>query len=209
MTLTIHGGKPSPFARKVITVFEEKGVAYQSENLIPMPKTPELMEKNPLGKIPILEHDGSYIPDSSVIVAYLERLHPENSVYPEDPKDYARALFLEEYADTKGPEALGNVFFERFIKKQFFQQEPDESIVAPLLAEAVPALLDYLETQLEPGAEFLVGARFSVADAAWGAQLGGLHFAGEKIDPARHPKVAAYVEKLFARPSFKNAMAIG
>ena len=63
--MIIHGGSPSPFARKVIVAFKEKGVAYESKDLAPFPKSPGLLAMNPLGKIPILElADGSYIPDS-------------------------------------------------------------------------------------------------------------------------------------------------
>src|SRR5262245_9129477 len=98
--MKLYGALLSPFVRKVKIMLEEKGIAHECENLIPLPKTPELLAMNPVGKIPILVDGELTIPDSSVICAYLEKTHPAPAVYPSDPAEYARALFLEEYADT-------------------------------------------------------------------------------------------------------------
>src|SRR5262245_19717243 len=97
-TPIVHGVPASPFVSKVLALLEEKGLAYESRSLVTQPKTPELLARNPLGKIPILEHGGFFLPDSSVICAYLERLHPEPSLYPKDARELGLALFLEEYS---------------------------------------------------------------------------------------------------------------
>jgi len=201
--MLIHGGRPSPFVRKVLTVLEEKNLSYEQKDLTPVPKTPELLEKNPLGLIPILEHEGAYIPDSSVICAYAERLQPEPALYPKNPKDYARALFLEEFADTRFGGAVGPIFFQRFVRAHIFQQEPDEQIVQQALTEELPPVLDYLETQAGDGGTIL-GA-FSIADAALAAHLGSLNMVGEPVDPKRWPKLASYSQELLSRPSVMAA----
>ena len=154
--LIVKGAKPSPFARKVIVTLEEKGIPYELENLAPIPKTPELLAMNPLGKIPILQDGDDHIPDSSVIIAYLERIHPTPSVYPEDPKEFARALFLEELADTRIVDVIGGIFFERFIRGRLFEQEPDAEKVDAILANDRPPLLDLLESLVPDGASTLV-----------------------------------------------------
>ena len=105
--IIVKGAKPSPFARKVIITLEEKGIPYEVETLAPFPKTKELLAMHPLGKIPILQDGDVHIPDSSVIIAYLERIHPSPSVYPEDPVEYARALFFEEFSDTRMVDGIG------------------------------------------------------------------------------------------------------
>ncbi len=204
MTLIIHGGTPSPFMRKVRVALLEKGLAFENKNLSPFPKTPELLAMHPLGKIPVLEHDGTMIPDSSVICAYLERIHPEPRLYPEDPKDYARALFLEEYADSRLAETIGPVLFERFIKPNIFKQETDTERVQEALEKQIPPAFDWLEAQLGDG-EALVGPRLTIADVAVGAQLQSLVFAQEAIDDSRWPKLARYASTLHARPSFEKA----
>jgi glutathione S-transferase len=68
---------------------------------VPGPALARPVPGSPLGKIPCFQ-DGDYtLPDSSCIIAYLERTNPRPALYPEDPKEYGRALFLEEYADSR------------------------------------------------------------------------------------------------------------
>lgn len=204
--MKLYGAAPSPFFRKCRVVLEEKGIPYETENLVPVPKTAELLAMHPLGKIPILRDGDLVVPDSSVICLYLERKFPQPAVYPADPTEYARALFLEEYADTKLAEVFGGIFFERFVKPNVLQQTPDEARVQDLLAREVPAVLDFLEGQL-PEARETVLPRFSIADAALGGQLGSLAFARIEIDAARWPRAARYARAIAARPSFKTALA--
>jgi glutathione S-transferase len=121
-----------------------------------------------MGKIPILRDADVVVPDSSVICAYLEKKHPSPALYPAEPADLAKALFLEEYADTRVFEVLGPILFERVVKRFVLKQEPDEARVADLLARELPPVLDYLESQL-PGDGDSVLTRFGIADAALGA----------------------------------------
>jgi len=206
--MIIHGATPSPFFRKVIVTLEEKGLRYDRKDTAPFPKTEALLAMHPMGKIPILEHEGGFVPDSSVICAYLERLAPEPSLYPADPKAFAKALFLEEYADTKMLDVIGAIFFERYVKPNVFQGETDEARVAELAENELPGVLDYLEAQLPEGPGTVL-EDFSIADAALGAHLGGLHFSGMELDAGRWPRLGAYLSGLLERPSFQKAMAMG
>jgi glutathione S-transferase len=204
--MKLYGANPSPFFRKARVVLEEKGIPYEIENLVPIPKTPELLALHPMGKIPVLRDGEVVVPDSSVICAYLERKHPSPALYPDDPADLAKALFLEEYADTCVGETMGGIFFERFVKTNVLRRATDEARVRELLEHAVPPVMDYLESQA-PRDRDTVLARFSIADAALGAHLGNLTLAGIEIDTRRWPRTARYYGALLARPSFKTAMA--
>ena len=204
--MKLYGANPSPFFRKARVVLEEKCIPYETELLTPVPKTPELLALHPMGKIPVLRDGETVVPDSSVICAYLEKKYPFPALYPDDPAPLAKALFLEEYADTQIAETMGAVFFERFVKTHVLRQQPDEVRVQQLLENAVPPVLDYLESQI-PGDRDTVLTRFSIADAALGAHLGNLSFAGIEIDAQRWPRTARYYGALLARPSFKTAMA--
>jgi len=204
--MKLYGATPSPFFRKARVVLEEKGIPYEIERLVPVPKTPELLALHPMGKIPILRDGGVVVPDSSVICAYLEKKVPTPALYPSDPADYARALFLEEYADTKIGEVMGGIFFERFVKPNILQQPTDEERVKEKLENELPGVMDYLETQVPADGDSVL-ARFSIADAALGAHLGNLTFAGLEIDARRWPRSARYYRALLERPSFKTATA--
>lgn len=202
----VHGGVPSPFVKKVCAFLAEKGVAYELRPLAPFPKTPELLAMNPLGKIPIYQDGELMLADSSAICAYLERVHPKPALYPADPKAYGRALFVEEFADTKLNEVLGGVFFQRVIRPNFFKQEADEAAIAKALAEQIPPALDWVESQVTSG---VLGGTLSIGDIAVGAQLANFRLAGEKIDGSRWPKLAAWAERTLARPSFAKLLEGG
>ncbi len=197
----IHGANASPFVRKTRVAFAEKGIAYELNPLMPFAPSPEYLKKSPLGKIPCFEDGDFVLPDSSCITAYLERANPNPPLYPSDPKEYGRALWYEEYADTRLVENLGAVFFERVVKAML-KQETDEARVKQVLAEGIPPVLDYLEGEIGDR-EVLVGTRFSVADIATCSPFVNFMHAGESVDASRWPRLAAYVERHHTRPSFK------
>ncbi len=202
MGYKLYGANPSPFVRKVRVFLAEKGIDYEHEQVIPFAAPPEFRERSPLGKIPYFEHDGRFLADSSVIQAYLERRHPEPALQPEDPWEYARCLWFEEWTDGGLIPVVGPVFFERFVKPNFFKQEPDEAVVKESL-DKLPEHLDYLEKELADGREFLAGGRFSVADIAVGSAFVNLALGGERPDADRFPNVVAYLQRVHSRPSFK------
>ena len=94
--LEVHGANASPFVRKVRVVLAEKKVPYELKPIFPFGPNPEFRKISPLGKIPALVDGERSLADSSVICAYIERKHPEPSLYPSDPYEYARALWFEE-----------------------------------------------------------------------------------------------------------------
>jgi glutathione S-transferase len=75
-------------------------------------RTAEFLARFPLGKIPVLElDDGSHLPDSWVIMEYLEDVLPAISLRPEGARARAHMQLLARYADTcLGPAALFPLF---------------------------------------------------------------------------------------------------
>ena len=197
----IHGVNASPFVRKVRIAMAEKGLDYELEPVMPLNVSDEYKKISPLGKIPTYEEDGWTVPDSSVIISYLEQSQPEPALYPADARDRATALFLEEYADTAVVSAAGTVFFQRIVAPAFMGQPTDDAVVRNALEEELPPVLDYLESQLADGRSYLVGDAFSVADIAVTSPFVNLRHAGESVDPSRWPKTAGYLENGFARAS--------
>jgi glutathione S-transferase len=55
----------------------------------------------------------------------------------------------------------------------------------------------------------VLGGALSIADIAVAAQLANFRLAGEKIDGARWPKLAAWAERTLARPSFAKLLEGG
>jgi glutathione S-transferase len=198
----LHGVNASPFVRKVRVALAEKGVDYDLDPIMPIGVSEDYKKLSPLGKIPCWE-DGDYVlPDSSAIIQYLDRKHPEPRLYPEKPEELGRALWYEEYSDSKLTETVGPIFFNRVVVAKIMKGEPDPARIQEGL-DGLPAVFDYLEGELSDGRQVLAGSHFSIADLAVCSPLTNLMHAGESLDASRWPNLAAYVERHHGRPSYK------
>jgi glutathione S-transferase len=201
--LTLYGINLSTFTRKVRLALLEKGIDHSFE-IAPM-GSPKVRALHPLGKIPVIEDAGVVIPDSSVIIAWLERTCPAIPLYPADDVQFARALWLEEYADTRLREATLPYFSENVVKTVFQGKPGDESALAAAAALRDEAF-DYLEREL-PDWGFAVGEALSVADVAIGAQLITYRQGAGPLDHNRWPGLVRYLESLLARPQWSAVIA--
>ena len=193
--LVLYGINLSTFTRKVRLALAEKDIEYRFE-VAPMGSA-RVRALNPLGKIPVVEDRGVVIPDSSVIIAYLERAYPGRPLFPADAGCLARALWFEEYADTRLREATVP-FFAEHVVKPVFQGKPAD---AGELARAAPVRdesFDYLERELD-GREFVAGETLSVGDIALGAQLITYEQGGGEMPRDRWPQLSRYLAALKAR----------
>ena len=203
---TVYGVLGSPYVRKVLVALAEKGIAYDREDVLPVNVSAEFRKMSPLGKIPAYRDGDRTLADSSVIIAYLEKTKPEPPLYPADAYDYARALWFEEYGDGGMIPGVGpKIFFQRIVGPRFFKHTTDEAIVSKAVNEELPPMFDYLEGEVG-NREWLVGNRFSIADIGVATQFVNLMLAGVTVDATRWPKLATYVGRVHARPSFANVI---
>ena len=202
----LHGSNISPYVRKVRVALAFKGIEYDDVQQIPFGAPPEFVAKSPLSKIPCWEEGELILPDSSVILSYLEHRYPDPPLLPAAPGPRARALWFEEYADSTVAVAVAGVFFERVVKPSIFKQETNQAIIDEALNRAVPKVLDYL-TQCLGDDEFMVGGAFSIADIALTTPFVNFAIAGERVDAERWPKIAAYVERIHSLPCYAPIVA--
>ena len=88
----------------------------------------------------------------------------------------------------------------------FMNKAGDEAAVEKAASEAIPPVFAYLEAQLGDG-EYLVGGRFSLADIGAASPFVNYQLGGGTIDRAKYPRLASFVERIHARPSFKGPIA--
>jgi glutathione S-transferase len=203
----LHGVPVSPYVRKVQAVLELKGVDYTINPIIPFGDKTELLALNPMGKIPAFQDDDVTLADSSVISAYLEKRYTDNPLYPADTVDYARAVWLEEYADSHMVSTLGLIFFHRVLNPKFFDTPSDEEIVGKAIAEDAPIIFDYLEGQLGDN-DYFVGNTLTIADISIAGPFVNAEVAGVTVDASRWPKLAAFVQRIFDQPWFNNKIEL-
>ncbi len=197
----LHGANISPYVRKVRVALAYKGIEYSNTQQSPFGAPEEFKAKSPLSKIPCWEEGELILPDSSVILSYLEHCHPDPPLLPSAAAPRARALWFEEYADTKLGETVAAVFFQRVVRPNVLKQETDEQGVAFLLGTALPRVCDYLTERLGDD-EFMVGGEFSLADIALTSPFVNFALAGETIDAARWPAIASYVNRVHSLPCY-------
>ena len=202
MSLKLIGAHISPFVRKVRVVLAEKNMSYEHDPMAPFGVSDEYKRMHPLGKVPVLTDGDKVIPDSSAICVYLEKTEAEPALYPSDAYELSRALWFEEFADSGFINGTIVLFQQRVLQPIFFKAEGDESKVETALNETIPPFFDYLERELGDN-DYLVGNRFSIADIATGTQFVSFAHGKGEVDAGRWPKLAAYVDRVLTRPSFK------
>ena len=83
--MTIYDAARCPYCARVRIALAEKGVEHELFAIDLSDRPAWLYEKNPLGKVPVLEEDAFVLPESEVIMEYLEDRYPEPALLPADP----------------------------------------------------------------------------------------------------------------------------
>ena len=202
--MILYGSTLSPFVRKVMAFAGEKGIALELKPTgLPDP-APEFCKASPFRKMPAFQ-DGDYcLPDSSAIVHYLEAKFPEPALIPADPRERGLTIWFDEFADTIFAACGAKIFFNRIVAPRFMKRPGDEAVAAAAERDELPPILDYLETVVPDGGSYLVGDQLTLADIAVAGPFANLAHLGISFDRQRHPRTAAFVERILARPSFSQ-----
>lgn len=146
--LTLYDADRCPYCARVRIVLAEKGLEYETVVIDLDDRPAWIYEKNPLGKVPVLEEDVFVLPESEVINEYLEERYPEPALWPADPAERAHGRLL--------------VFrFDRLSDAYYALRRGNESARTELHEQ-----LNDLESLLA-GRPFLSGREFGLADAAY------------------------------------------
>ena len=201
-SMILYGSTLSPFVRKVMVFAGEKGIELELKPTgLPNPE-PEFCAASPFRKMPALV-DGDYgLADSSAIIQYLEAKVPEPALIPAEARARGRTIWFEEFADTILFACGGKMFFNRIVSPLFFKRPGDEAVAEAAQREELPPILDYLETLVPDAGGYLVGDGLTLADIAVAGPFANFRHLG--IDIGDHPRTAAYVERMLARPSFSQ-----
>ena len=204
MSRKVIGSYVSPYVRKVLACMVLKGLDYEIDPITAFFGNDEFERLSPLRRIPVLVDDGMALCDSTVICEWLDEAYPGYKLLPSDPKDRARARWLEEYADTRlGDIFIWGLFYPQFVHPMIWGEPGDADRIAKSLAEDIPREMDWLEGEL-PAEGFLFGERIGLADIAIASFFRNAAYVDFRPDPARWPRVAAFVERALAEPCFAS-----
>lgn len=155
--LSVYSAKPR------IAMFE-KAIAHETGLVNWTPATgwikpEELPRLNPKAQIPVLVDGDSVIPDSTIILEYLDERFPKPALFPAGAAERARCRVLEDLGDTLLAANLGVLVREVLLKPD--PSTRDAAAVAQTKAE-LARQYQRLDRQLGKH-EYLCG-EFSVAD---------------------------------------------
>jgi glutathione S-transferase len=207
---TLYGSRFSPYVRKIRVLCAEKSVPYELIDVNVFDPPIWFPRISPLKRIPVL-HDAEaqadgFLPDSSIIAAYLDHLFPTPPLYPAAPWPRALATWLEEYIDTELIRHMGFEVFRPRVVSRLMGQQCDEALVQQSLTVSLPPLFAYLEQQLG-GQQFFIGETMTIADIAVASPFVNFRHAGETLNPLLYPALAAFVTRMHARASFADVIA--
>ena len=176
---TLYTADRCPYAARVRIVLAEKGLAYEAVEIDLDDRPAWLYDKNPAGRVPVYEEDdGLVLPESYVIMEYLEERYPEPALWPVDAAERALGrLWLERFDDR-----LGDAYYA------VRRGEPQDVLDAKLAD-----LEDALDAQ-----PYLSGREYGLADAGY---VPWILRAIDRFDVELGPAAADWLERLSARPA--------
>jgi glutathione S-transferase len=181
VSLVLYNAARCPYAARVRIVLAEKGVEFETVEIDLSDRPAWLYEKNPAGRVPVLEEDDRPLAESVVIMEFLEERYPDPPLLPPDPADRAAVRLL--------------IFRDRDLTDPYYALRRGEDGAAERLDAALAKLDVHLYEQ-----DYLGGAEYGLADIAlvpW--VLRARDMLGVNLNG--YPSLGAWLERLEERPA--------
>jgi stringent starvation protein A len=102
--LVLYDADRCPYCARARIALAEKGVEHEVVSVDLTDRPAWIYEKNETGRVPVLEEDAWLLPESAVILEYLEERYPEPPLLPADPAERAQArVLIFRHDDFTGP----------------------------------------------------------------------------------------------------------
>ncbi len=195
----------SSYSQKVVMAFNEKGLAFERAivSLMDPNENAEYRKINPLGKLPLLidEKAGRTIPESSIIIEYIDRHYPGGTkLIPDDPDLARQVRFKDRMMDLYVNDSMAKIFFDGMRPEG--QRDP---LGVTQARERLDAIFSLVDKDLADKT-WAMGDTFSMADCAAAPALAYCRM----VHPFdAHKNLAAYAGRLFERPSFAKVAKEG
>ncbi len=145
--LTLYDAARCPYCARVRIVLAEKDLEYEPIEIDLADRPAWIYEKNSTGRVPVVEEDGWLLPESAVIMEFLEERYPEPALQPADPADRAAARLL--------------IFRDSDLTSPYYALRRDEEGARERYDEALGRFEALLGEQ-----PYLSGAEYGLADIA-------------------------------------------
>jgi glutathione S-transferase len=197
--LTLCGFSASNYYNKVKLALLEKGVPFE-EKKVWTDRSPALLEKSPLGKVPFFEIDGKVLFESQVMLDYVESAYPQKPLIPADPYEAARIRQLIQFMELHLELVARELYLEAFFGGKIAD---DVKIrVQKQLKRNITAF-----GQIASFSPYIAGSEFTMADCAAIVHLPLIGMATKAIygeDMMAAYPVRDYMKLVGERPTVKK-----
>jgi len=203
MSLTLHFHPLSSFCHKALIALYENDTPFTPKlvNLQDDAERTAFRALWPIGKFPVLQDAARdrMVPESSIIIEYLDRHYPGKTRFIPEDSDLARQMRLRDrFLDLHIHMQMQKIVGDRLRpadKKDAYGVEQARDLMDRALRMLEPAMADKA---------WAMGETFTMADCAAGPAL----FYADKVAPlaGKFPNVAAYLGRLTQRPSYARAL---
>jgi glutathione S-transferase len=194
----------APNPRRVRIFLAEKGVAYDTIEVsiaAMQHQSPEFRKKSPLALLPVLElADGKVLRESMAISRFLEEQFPEPNLLGADAWERAQIEQWNRHAELELLIPIAQVF--RHTHAFWNGRIKQSAEYGEIMREQVTSRFDWFDSELAQR-PYLAGDRFTVADITALCAIDFGKVAQIRIDPAAHPHLASWHQRVSERPSAK------
>lgn len=154
--VVVYGFPTSTYVNIVRLVLTHKNVPFAFRDLEPEMGSPTHLELHPFERVPILEHEGFRVYETSAIALYVDDAFDGPALQPRDLRARARMhQWMSALSSYYYPYAVYHLAHERLVFPALGIAS-DEKIVATALPR-IRLALEVMERELEHGGGFLVG----------------------------------------------------
>ena len=165
-------------------------------------RTDDFLKNAPIGKVPVLEHDGEYLFESGAICRYVANVS-NSPLYPDDAMQRAKVDQWMDFFSCHLGRWFTTLYYEQKIKVQFSLGDPNVAAIE----EANKYANIQLKT-LEPllgKSDWLANDALSIADLFAFAYIEQHRDVDFSMDA--YPNVMAWIDRIEARDSISRARA--
>lgn len=190
----------SPTCQRVVATLVHKGVDYETfeVDVTKKERPAEFNAVSPFGKVPVLQHDGHTLLESSVICEYIDEVWPEPAMLPKTAAGRAEARQWIQFFNRAVTDREG----------EFVHVERDKQAKLALCHKILPDLA-HLERALEGRDNLFFGNELSLVDVNIAPFTRGLRIwaelAGDKTLAGRR-NLNAYFDRLEKVPVLQETV---
>jgi glutathione S-transferase len=203
MSLKLYFHPLSSFCMKVLTALYEKDVSFEKDvvDFMDPVASASFSEIWPIRQFPVLRDEarGKTIPESSLIIEYLDQHYPGKvQLLPSDPELAFRARQLDRFFDLHV-----QVPMQKIVTDNFRPEGQNDAFGVEECKEKLAIAYGILEKELA-NTTWATGDHYTMADCAASPALFYANLSVPLGD--QHSNVLRYLDRLMNRPSFARAI---